>query len=126
MFLHPTTLHSKIILNVGNYGFFVLTDRYYRGQLFQTFCHPTFSVLPSLLQVLLDAEVVVAWVVEVASVEVAVEVSEPEVASVEVAEPEVVSVEVAVAVPFSIPSELQVFAHIHSVFLVSIPVSFVV
>jgi len=112
LFLHPTTLHSKIILNVGNYGFFVLTDRYYRGQLFQTFCHPTFSVLPSLLQVPLDAEVVVAWVVEVASVEVA--------------EPEVVSVEVAVAVPFSIPSELQVFAHIHSVFLVSIPVSFVV
>ena len=28
------TLHSKIILNVGDYGFLVLTDRYYRGQLF--------------------------------------------------------------------------------------------
>ena len=56
MFLHPTTLHSKIILNVGDYGFFVLTDRYYRGQLF---CHPTLYVLPPLLQVSLEAESVV-------------------------------------------------------------------
>ena len=29
LFLHPTTLHSKIILNVGDCGFLVLPDRYY-------------------------------------------------------------------------------------------------
>ena len=28
------TLHSKIILNVGDYGFLVLTDRYCMWQLF--------------------------------------------------------------------------------------------
>jgi hypothetical protein len=28
------TLHTKIILNVGDYGFLALPDRYYRWQLF--------------------------------------------------------------------------------------------
>jgi hypothetical protein len=30
----PPTLHSKIVLDVGDYSFLVLTDRYYRGQCF--------------------------------------------------------------------------------------------
>jgi len=75
-----------------------------RQQLFQTFCHPTFYVLPSLLQVFLEAESVVVAEPEVfALVSVAAELSpegvvwaaEPEsvfVVDLEVSEPGVVSV----------------------------------
>jgi hypothetical protein len=75
-----------------------------RQQLFQTICHPTFYVLPSLLQVFLEAESVVVAEPEVfALVSVAAELSpegvvwaaEPEIVFVvdlEVSEPGVVSV----------------------------------
>jgi hypothetical protein len=70
------SLHSKIILNVGDYGFFVLTDRYYRGQLF---CHPTLYVLPPLLQVFLEAESVVVAEPEVFALVFAAAELSPEV-----------------------------------------------
>jgi hypothetical protein len=81
LFLHPTTLHSKIILNVGDYGFLALTNRYHREQLFKTFCHPTFYpvFLPPLFQVFLEAESVVVAEPEV--VVSAVAASGPEVVS---------------------------------------------
>ena len=37
-----------------DYGPLVLPDRYYRGQRFQTSCHPTFYVLYPLLEVFLE------------------------------------------------------------------------
>jgi len=55
LFLPPTALHSKIIRSVYDYGSLVLPDRYYRGQRFQTSCHPTFYVLYPLLEVSLEA-----------------------------------------------------------------------
>ncbi|MDH4267219.1 MAG: hypothetical protein OEW45_16435 [Deltaproteobacteria bacterium] len=78
LFLHPTTLHSKIILNIGDYGFLALTDRYNRWQRFKTSCHPTFYISPPFLQVFLEAESVVVAGPEVVS---AVAVSEPGIVS---------------------------------------------
>lgn len=78
LFLHPTTLHSRIILNVGDYGFLALTDGCYREQLFQTFCHPTFYVPSPLVQVFLEAESVVVAEPEVV---VSAAASGPEVLS---------------------------------------------
>jgi len=49
------TIHSKIIMNVGDYRFLVPTDRYYRGQLL-TVCHPTFCVLRPLFQIFFETE----------------------------------------------------------------------
>ena len=98
MFLYPTSLHSKIILNVGNYGFFVLTDRYYRGQLF---CHPTLYVLPPLLQVSLEAESVVA-----AEPEAAVSVAAEPVFFVAVVSELRVSVDIPVAFAVLVPVDV--------------------
>ena len=96
-------------MNVGDNGFLVLTDRYYRRPLFWTFYHPTCDVLPPLLQVFLEAESVVVaelfpevvvWVAEpeaFALVFVVAELS-PEVV-VLAAEPEVFALVFVVAEP---------------------------
>ena len=152
MFLPHTALHSKIILKVGDCSFLVLTGRYYREQLFKTSCHPTFYVLPPLLQVFLEAESVVVAEPEVVSV--AAELSPEVVASAagpEVSEPGVVFVAVDVelspevvasaagpevselspevvvwaAEPVFDVAEPQVFVDIAVVFVVLVPVSVV-
>lgn len=114
-FLHPPTVHSKIIVTVGDYGFLALTGTYYRGQVLQTFCHSTFYVLPPLLQVFLEAARVVAAapgvfarvsVVAERSPELVAWAAEPAVVSVaDVAEPQAgvdIAVVFAALVPVSV------------------------
>jgi len=107
VFLHPATPHSKIILNVGDHGFLVLTDRHSRAYLL-TFCHTTFYVLPPLLQVFLEAESVAVPDPEVFALVFGVVEPFPEVV-VSAAEAEVVSVvpEPEVSAPVFAAAELS-------------------
>jgi hypothetical protein len=108
----PRILAGFIDLNYGTFLIAaliaeILTDRYYRGERFLTFCHPNFYVLPPLFQVFLEAESVVVAGPEVfplvfavadPSPDVLALAAEPEVVSV-VAEPEVFALVLATAEP---------------------------
>jgi hypothetical protein len=128
LFLLPTALHSKIIRNVYDYGSLVLSDRYYRWQLFKTFCHPTFDVLPPLLQVFLEAESVVVAEPEVfALVFAAAELSSEVVSFAAELSPEVVVLVSEPGVVFVADvAEPQASVDIAVVFVALVPVSVVV